>query len=736
MQPEAQAALRRVWLKQELARYQQQVEARPDDAEGWRRLARVCWESGESERALVALERALVLRPDDGECLLGYMIACLALNRNEEGLAASRRMLELFPNHADALLHQVEALRRLGRPTEALAVCEWVLALSHQDRARRVAALTAKIWLLGSGNRIEEALKVAEEALTLAPSDPVLRLHRATLQARLARFTEALEGIETLLAVPETRFGALCVRARALSALRQFEEADAILQDLQERYPHRVLETMFEPWRLPGETLPDGLPKCYTARGLYLIGFFDAQINNDWTDRETVLANIEEYAADALRYGFVAGIEPFKLLALPIAPSLQLAVARAQATAVAARMAPIRETLRIEWPSAPSDGRLRVGYVSGDFREHPTAHLTRKLFRVHDRSRFEIIGFSLCPDDGSRYRREIAAGCDRFVDLVELNHAESAARIAREGVHILVDMHGYTRFARPELFALRPAPVQVSFLGYPGTLGADYVPYLIADRTVLPEDLRSQFSECPVYLPDCYQVNDDEQPIAATGMTRAVAGLPEDAFVFCCFNTPYKIDPETFAAWMRILRRTPNSVLWLLAGSMRGSERLRQIAEDRGIKPERLVFAPRMTKAEHLERHRLADLFLDTFVYNAHTTASDALWAGLPVLSLRGRLFQSRVCASLLTALGLPELIAKDVVEFEDLAVTLARTPERLTELRTRLGERRLAGPPFETVRFVRDLEQAFLMMWAAHEAGHGPRMLCVQRDSAVAATG
>jgi predicted O-linked N-acetylglucosamine transferase (SPINDLY family) len=660
----------------------------------------------------------------------------LALGRNEEALVAATRLLELFPDHVDALLQQIEALRRLGRTTEALAVCERALALSQQDQARRVAALTAMVGLLSGANRIEEALAATGEGLTLAPNDPVLRLHRAALNARLRRFAEALEGIETPLASPETRFEALCVQARALAALRRFEEADAILQDLQERYPHRALEPIFEPRRLPGETLPDGLPKRYTARGLYLIDFFDAQAHNDWTGREEVLAHIEEYAADALRYGFVAGIEPFNLLRLPIAPSVQLAVARAQATAVAARMAPVRETLRIEWPSAPAAGRLRVGYVSGDFREHPTAHLTRKLFRVHDRNRFEIIGFSLRPDDGSRYWREIVAGCDRFVDLTGLSNAESAARIARQGIHILVDLHGYTRFARPELFALRLAPVQVSFLGYPGTLGAEYVPYLIADRTVLPEELRSQFSECPVYLPDCYQVNDDEQPIAATGLTRTDAGLPEDAFIFCCFSTPYKIDPETFSAWMRILRRTPDSVLWLLSGSRSGGERLRQNAEARGVESERLLFAPRMPKAEHLERHRLADLFLDTFVYNAHTTASDALWAGLPVLSLQGRLFQSRVCASLLTALGLPELIAKDVVEFENLAVTLARTPERLTELRTRLEQRRAAGPPFETVRFVRDLERAFQMMWAAHEAGQVPKNLVIQIDGAVAMKG
>ncbi|MEH6874535.1 MAG: tetratricopeptide repeat protein [Candidatus Competibacter sp.] len=731
MQPQAQAALRRVWLKQEQARYRQRSQTQADDVDVWRQLGRICWELGEPEPALNALDQALALRPDDGECLLGRIAACMALDRAEEALAASVRMLASCPNHPDALLHQVEALRRLGRPAEALAVCDRLLSLSDLGPASRVAALSAKVVLLGGGGRLEEALKAVALALALAPADPTLGLHRATLRVRLGRFAEALEGIEGPLAAPETRFGALCVKARALAALWRFEEADAILQDLWEHYPHRHLEAMFEPWRLPGETQPDGLAKRYTARGLYLIGFFDAQSHCDWTDRAVVLARIEDFAADALRYGFVAGIEPFRLLTLPVTPALQMAVARAQAAAVAAHMAPVRGRLRIEWPSAPDEGRLRIGYVSGDFRNHATAHLARKLFRVHDRTRFEIVGFGLRPDDGSEYRRDIVDGCDRFVDLTELSHADAALRVAQERIHILVDMHGYTRFARPELFALRPAPVQVSFLGYPGTLGAEYVPYLIADQIVLPEESRPWFSECPVYLP-CYQVNNDEQPIAATGMTRTDAGLPEDAFVYCCFNHPGKIEPETFGAWMRILMRVPGSVLWLLTDD--GADRLRQAAADRGVDPARLVFAPRLPKAEHLERHRLADLFLDTFIYNAHTTASDALWAGLPILTLRGSRFQSRVCTSLLTALGLLELIAEDVEAFEALAVSLARKPERLEELRTCLQERRLAGPPFDTGRFVRDLERSFWAMWALHAAGEMPKAIYIQSDSFIEA--
>lgn len=730
MQPHAHAALRRLWLKQEQARCRQLGQDRPDDPDVWRRLARACWELGEAEPALAALDRILTLQPEDGESLLGRAAACLALDRAEEALAASVRLLGLFPDHPDALLQQLEALQRLGRPAEALLACERLLALPKLAPAGRVTALSAKVVALGGLNRTEEALVAVEEALTLVPDDPVLGLHRATLRARLGRFAEALVGIEVLLAVPETRFGALCVQARALAALRRFAEADAILEDLQAHYPHRQLEAMFEPRRLPGETLPDGLPKRYTAHGLYLLGFFEAQARCDWTDRAAVLAEIEDFAADALRYGFVAGIEPFHLLTLPIAPALQAAVARAQAAAVAAHMAPIREKLKIEWPPAPREDRLRIGYVSGDFRNHATAHLTRKLFGVHDRNRFEIVGFSLRPDDGSSYRRDIVAGCDRFVELSGLSNAEAAACIAREGIHILVDLHGYTRFARPELFALQPAPVQISFLGYPGTLGAEYVPYLIADRVVLPDELRPWFSECPVYLPDCYQVNDDEQPIAATGMTRTDAGLPGEGFVYCCFNRTDKIEPESFGAWMRILEQVPGSVLWLLAGDPHGADHLRQAAAACGIDPARLIFAPRLPKAEHLERHRLADLFLDTFTYNAHTTASDALWAGLPIVTLRGSFFQSRVCASLLTALGFTELIADRAPEYETLAVRLAREPVRLGELRRRLQQRRLGGAPFDTRGFARDLERAFAATWAFQDAARRPKMIYIQKDN------
>ncbi len=731
MQPHAQAALRRLWLKQEQTRCQQLGQDRPDDVEVWRRLARACWELDEAAPALAALDRALALQPDDRESLLGRVVACLALDRTEEALAAAVRLVALFPDHVDAGLQQIEALRRLGRWAEAVQACERVLALPGLVLQQRLKVFHDQATFQFQLNCWEDSLATVEQALALVPNDAGLRLNRARLLYCLRRLAEALDAVEPLTGLPAVRLVALCVKTRTLAASRRFDEADALLQILQRDYPREALDREFAPGRLPDEAPADSLRKRLTARGLYVDWVLQAQQEGDWADWDALLAEIEDLAQDAIQHGFVNGLEPFSLLTLPVAPALQAAVARAQAAAVDAWMAPLRQNLRLAWPTHRTGERLQVGYVSGDFRHHATAHLTRKLFGLHDRTQFEIVGFSLRPDDGSGYRRDIVAGCDRFVELFGLSNAEAAARIAQEGIHILVDMHGYTRFARPEIFALRPAPVQISFLGYPGTLGAAYLPYIIADRVVLPDELRLWFSECPVYLPDCYQVNDGDQPIAETGLTRTAAGLPEDGFVYCCFNNTYKIEPGVFGAWMEILRQVPASVLWLLADTPRSADNLRRAAAKRGVAPERLIFAPRLPKAEHLERHRLADLFLDTFVVNAHTTASDALWAGLPVLTLRGETFQSRVCASLLTALGLPELIAANRAEYEALAVALAREPGRLGALQVRLQEHRQAGPLFDTVGFVRSLEQAFEAIWAAHTAGRTPKALYIQKDSA-----
>ncbi|MCP5159595.1 MAG: hypothetical protein H6974_00450 [Gammaproteobacteria bacterium] len=713
MQPEAQAALRRVWLKQELIRYQQRSEAQPDNLDVLRQIGRICWELGDVELALVAVDRMLALQPGDRALLLDRGVACLHLRRFSEVLATTEQLLALAPNDAEVLWQQFEALRGMQRATEALAVSERLLPLVLPP-VQRLQVLYAQTILQVQLSRREEALVSVEQALALAPDDVGWRLSRGRLLYQLRRYEESLVELEALVAIPDGHFTALCTKVRVLAALRRFTEADVILDDLRGRYPHAALEREFEPWRLPDEVPEDSLPKRYTGRGLYLMQAFDARQECDWSDWDVVWANIDDLVKDALQYGFVAGLEAHSLLSLPIDPALQLAVARAQATAVDALMTPVRRQLAFQWTGRQSGERLRIGYVSGDFRDHATAHLIRKLFRVHDREQFEIFGYSLRPSDGSDYWRDISQTCDQFVEVYGLSNADAAARIAADGIHVLVDLHGYTRFARPEIFALRPAPVQVAFLGYAGSLGADYVPYIIADPMVLPEGLRPYFSEQPVYL-DCYQINDDEQPIAETGMTRADVNLPEKSFVYCCFNNAHKIEPGVFSVWMQILRQVSGSVLWLLADTSRCADHLRAAAQRQGVAPERLIFAPRLPKAEHLERHRLADLFLDTFIYNAHTTASDALWAGLPVLTRPGLNFQSRVCTSLLSTLGLQEWVVKDNDEYKRQAIALARDQGRLQEWRARLAEHRTTYPLFSTECFARQIEQSFLAMWDGH---------------------
>ena len=366
---------------------------------------------------------------------------------------------------------------------------------------------------------------------------------------------------------------------------------------------------------------------------------------------------------------------------------------------------------------ARAGGKITLGYLSADFQEHATAHLTAELFTRHDRNRFRVIGYSYGADDGSAMRRRLMAAFDAFVDLEPASHTEAAGRIRNDGVDILVDLKGYTRDARPGIVALRPAPIQVSYLGYPGTMGSDAVDYIIADRFVIPADQQACFSEKVVYLPECYQVNDSRRKIADRVPSRQECGLPETGFVFCCFNASYKLTPGMFQIWVRLLKAVPGSVLWLLASNQEMVENLRREAELRlAGSAGRLVFAPALPNPEHLARLRLADVFLDTLPYNAHTLASDALWAGCPVITCAGDTFASRVAGSLLRAVGLPELVTSCLADYEALAAQLAREPGRLAGIRERLRANRLSAPLFDCRRFTRDLEAAYEAMWRRYQ--------------------
>jgi predicted O-linked N-acetylglucosamine transferase (SPINDLY family) len=435
----------------------------------------------------------------------------------------------------------------------------------------------------------------------------------------------------------------------------------------------------------------------------------------DWSQLDEVTARLIEIVEDGS-----AAVNPFVFLSLDTTPRQQFLCAQRWA---AEHLGAIGER-----PAAAArDGRLTIGYLSADFQEHATAHLAAELFQLHDRRRFRVIGYSYGRDDGSAMRRGLRESFDKFVDLIEYSHAESAARIRADGVSILVDLKGYTIDARPEILQLRPAPVQVSYLGYPGTMGSDAMDYVLADRTVAPAEEQPYFTERIVHLPDCYQVNDPRRTIAPPTPTRSDCGLPEVGFVFCCFNSAYKITAPMFDIWMRLLAGVPGSVLWLLETNPAAAGSLRREAESRLTgAAARLVFAPPLANAEHLARLGVADLFLDTLPYNAHTLASDSLWAGCPVITCAGRAFPGRVAASLLRAIGLPELVTQSPADYEILALQLARDPRRLQTLREKLRTNRLTTPLFDSRRFARHIESAFETMWRIHQAEEAPRPFAV----------
>lgn len=405
-------------------------------------------------------------------------------------------------------------------------------------------------------------------------------------------------------------------------------------------------------------------------------------------------------------------------------PALNLSVARLRSKSIAERF----ETSDIRFPISrqrrSNQDRMTVGYLSSDFRVHPTAYLMAGVFRLHSRSDFRIHAYSTGRDDGSELRKQISDHCDSFTDVSKLDPLDAARRIYDDRVDILVDLNGYTQGSRLAISALRPAPVHICYLGFPGAMGADFIDYIITDKVVTPEDQAAFYTEKFAYLPHCYQANDDSQVISERIFTASDFGLPKDTFVFCSFNQSYKIEPVMFGVWMSLLRAVPESILWLWGSNELAERNLRAAAEARGMSPERLIFSDKLPRDEHLARLRLADLVLDTRICNGHTTTSDALWVGVPVVTLRGRHFASRVSSSLLAAIGLTELVTQSLGEYEALALQLARDARALDAIRRKLAKNRRTKPLFDTPRFVTNLENAYKQMFGIFMEGQAPRII------------
>jgi predicted O-linked N-acetylglucosamine transferase (SPINDLY family) len=431
----------------------------------------------------------------------------------------------------------------------------------------------------------------------------------------------------------------------------------------------------------------------------------------DWSDYREHEAKI----LNGTRQQPLAGMA-FNLLGISSSAERQFGYARQVAATLS-----VPNSAKFAHATPRSGEKLRLGYLSSDFRALPVTFLIAGVIEHHDRQGFEVIGYSAGADDGGKMRRRVAAAFDRFVDISKTPDPEAAQLIHSDAVDVLIDLNGYQPENRAKILAYRPAPIQVNFLGYAGTTGTDFVDYIIVDRFVVPADQQRFFSERLVHLPHSYQCNDDKREIAAATPSRSDCALPETGLVFCCFNDSYKITPDFFDIWMRLLHAVPGSVLWLLERDEVGKANLAWEAVARDIAPERLVFAGRLPLSEHLARHRLADLFLDTLPFNAHTTASDALWAGLPVLTCTGGTFAGRVAGSLLQAIGLSELVTTSLEEYEALARRLARDIDLLRQFRGRLAENRLSFPLFDTARSTRALEAAYRQMWKIRRSGKSP---------------
>ncbi|HEY4264608.1 MAG TPA: tetratricopeptide repeat protein [Micropepsaceae bacterium] len=635
------------------------------------------------EDALAAFAHALALRPDFTEARNNRGVTLLSLKRHKEALACFDRVLADRPGLATVQNNRATALLGLLRQEEALAAAELALCENPQD-AHALYNRGAALMMIG---RLPESLSQFDKALSVNRDYADALIYRGIVLAVLNRHEEALASYNMALVIRPGDIEILYNRATSLWALKRFEEAIPDCEEVLKRNPH------FKYAR--GNLVQSRLQCC------------------DWQN----LTEDKVKIVTDLHNG-VLTLNPLQSIVLFDSPDMLLQAARLW---IANECAPAMTPL---WQGEiHKHDRIRIAYMSADFRMHAVALLVAGVFEHHDRTRFETTAISIGPNDSSPMRARLETAFDRFIDVQDRTDAEVAELIREMEIDILIDLTGFTQHGRTGILARRPAGIQVNFLGFPGTMGAPYIDYILVDETVIVEADQRYFEEKVAYLPETYLPNDFTRAIAEHSPSRAESGLPENGFVFCTFNNLSKITPETFDVWMRLLENVPDSVLWLSQANPSAIRNLRREAQARGIAGNRILFAPFVqAPEEHLARLRLADLFLDTRPYNAHATACDALWAGVPMVTQIGSSFAGRVGASLLTAIGLPELIAHSEEEYEALALRLARDPTALALLKEKLANNRMTHPLFDTARFTRDLESAYLAMWERHRRGESPR--------------
>ena len=705
-------ALRR--FDEALASWDKAIALAPDFAEAYNNRGITLNELKRYEEALASWDKAIALIPELAEAYYNRGNVLQRLKRFGEALASYDKTIALKPDFADAHNNRAASLKELKRFEEALASCDKAIALKP-DLAEAYNNRGAALQKL---KRFEEALASCDKALELMPGTAEAYNNRGTTLNELKRYEEALASCDNAIALKPDYAEAYHNRGNALIELKRYEEAIAsydkalALEPDAETYNNRA--NALKALKRYEEAISN-YDKAIALKPDYEFVLedliFTKMIICDWNNLETQVAQLVHKIEFAEKVSSPS--QPFPILAISDSPKLQRKTAEIYILA----KHPLSKALP-EIPKRPRRDKIHIGYFSADFREHAIAFLTAELLEKHNRSQFEVTAFSFGPNTRDGMRGRLEAAFDKFIDVRNQSDKDVASLARKLEIDIAVDLGGVTQDSRTDIFAIRAAPIQVNYLGYPGTMGADYIDYIVADRFVIPDMQQQHYSEKVIYMPDTFQANDSNRLISDRTPSRANVGLPENAFVFCSFNNSYKITATFFDIWARLLREIDGSVLWLLGDNADVKRNLQNEIERRGVDSTRLIFASRVPYSEYLARYRLADLFLDTSPFNGGTTASDALWVGLPLITCSGEAFAARMAGSLLRAIGMPELITESTTDYEALALKLARDPDLMTSIKTRLARNRSSHPLFNAQRFTHHIEVAYTAMYERYQAG------------------
>ena len=668
--------------------YRQVLDANPDEPDANYLLGMLYNQSGDNDGAVERVTRSIKARPKFPPAHNNLGTIYEEMDRMEDAAASYRRAVRLDPSMAEAHNNLGNALKALNDFDGAVQSFRKAIKI-HPDMAEAHNNLGLAYAGLG---QLDDAMTAFDKAIELAPdvAEPYVGLGHA--QHLLGYLDDAIANAERAIERRADYVDAHIVLGAALYADGDLGAAVNALQKTVALDPQSAQAT--------AELFKASSYAC------------------DWAHLEDLSQAIDRQNAEGLARGSGVGEQPLFNVTRLADPARNHAIAQYWSGLHSPAGAKRRRG------KASSDGRITIGYLSSDFGDHAVGHLTRGLFELHDRDRFAVLAYAAYGEDGSDNVEKVKRDADGFTNLLEISHADAASQIRRDKVDILVDLNGHTHGNRLQICALRPAPLQVTWLGFPGTTGADYIDYLLTDRIVTPAEHAAHYSEAIAYLPGCYQMNGLPDTTSDRAFTRSDVSLPEDAVVFCSFVGAQKIEPFVFESWMRILDATPGSILWLYESSKDAAANLKREAAARGIDADRLHFGGKLPRNDHLQRLRCADIALDTWTYGGHTTTSDALRADLPVIARMGSHFASRVSSSILQTMNLESLITDSAADYEALAIKLAQDAVAIRDLKTRIAQARETTPLFDAKRFVNGLEDAYRQMWERHLAGDSPQLI------------